>query len=120
MQFKIDENLPVEVADSLRTAGHDVMTIHDQKMVGNPDPLVISVCQKERRVLVTLDLDFADIRTYPPSEYPGIIVLRPRTQSRPSVEHLMTQILPLFGIEPLAGKLWIVQDNGLRIREGSV
>ena len=40
MRFKIDENLPVEAALSLRNAGHDVLTIHDQQMVGDPDPQV--------------------------------------------------------------------------------
>jgi hypothetical protein len=27
MRFKIDENLPIELADLLRSAGHDVMTV---------------------------------------------------------------------------------------------
>ena len=81
MQFKTDENLPVEVAEALRDAGFDALTIHDQKMVGDSDPQVASVCQNEKRALVTLDLDFSDIRTYPPDQYPGIIVLRPRNQA---------------------------------------
>jgi predicted nuclease of predicted toxin-antitoxin system len=42
MRFKVDENLPVEVADSLRQAGYDTATV------------------------ITLDTDFADIRAYPP------------------------------------------------------
>jgi hypothetical protein len=32
-------------------------------------------------VLVTFDLDFSDIRLYPPSSHSGIWVLRPQTQS---------------------------------------
>jgi predicted nuclease of predicted toxin-antitoxin system len=64
MQFKVDENLPVEVKELLATAGHDTMTIHDQKMVGKPDPFVATVCRKECRSLLTLDLDFSDIRVY--------------------------------------------------------
>jgi hypothetical protein len=31
VQFKVDENLPVEVKELLATAGHDTMTINDQK-----------------------------------------------------------------------------------------
>lgn len=118
MQFKIDENLPVEAADVLREAAHDVLTIHDQQMVGQPDPRVASVCQSEQRVLLTLDLDFSDIRTYPPVDYFGIIVLRPRSQAKPAVLALIGQIIRLLDSEPLVGNLWIVQDTGLRIREG--
>jgi len=40
MQFKIDENLPVEVAQSLCDAGHDAITVYDQQMVGEPDPRI--------------------------------------------------------------------------------
>lgn len=94
MQFKIDENLPVEAADVLRQAAHDALTIHDQQMVGQPDPRVASVCQSEQRVLLTLDLDFSDIRTYPPADYFGIIVLRPRSQAKPAVLSLIGQIIP--------------------------
>jgi len=77
MRFKIDENLPVEADQLLVGAGHDAMTVLDQSLGGRPDPDVAAVCQREQRALVTLDLDFSDIRTYPPQDYFGIIVLRP-------------------------------------------
>ena len=51
MRFKIDENLPVEAAYSLIAAGHDAATIHDEGLVGYPDPDVAAVCQSERRAL---------------------------------------------------------------------
>lgn len=67
MRFKIDENLPAEVAELLQASKHDAMTIFDQRMVGELDPKVASVCKSEERALITLDLDFSDIRTYPPT-----------------------------------------------------
>jgi len=110
MRFKVDENLPIDAAELLRANGLDAMTIFDQQMVGEPDPKVASVCRVEERALVTLDLDFSDIRTYPSAAYPGIIILRPRTQSKPDVLALLDKLLPLLiGGEPLAGNLWIVQ-----------
>jgi predicted nuclease of predicted toxin-antitoxin system len=118
MQFKIDENLPIEAAESLRNASHDALTIHDQQMVGDPDPQIAAVCKSEQRAIVTLDLDFSDIRTYPPGEYHGIVVLRPRTQAKAVVLNLVSQLIPLLDTEPLAGNLWILQETGLRIREG--
>jgi predicted nuclease of predicted toxin-antitoxin system len=118
MDFKIDENLPIEAAQAIAAAGHTAATIHDQGLVGHPDPQVAAVCQSEGRALVTLDLDFSDIRAYPPGDYPGIIVLRPRTQAKPKVLTLVARFLPLLDSEPLAGALWIVQENGVRIREG--
>jgi predicted nuclease of predicted toxin-antitoxin system len=120
MRFKIDENLPAESAAVLCDAGHDALTIHDQRMVGEADARVASVCQSEQRALVTLDLDFADIRAYPPAEHHGIVVLRPHTQAKSAVLQLLTRVIPLVSTQPLEGNLWILQDNGLRIREGEV
>ena len=79
MRFKVDENLPIDVAEILRANNHDAMTIFDQEMVGQPDLKVASVCRAEERALITLDLDFSDIRTYPPAAHAGFIILRLRT-----------------------------------------
>lgn len=119
MQFKIDENLPAEVAGTFRSAGYDAVSVIDQQLSGAADPDLAAVCRKERRALVTLDLDFSDIRTYPPSEFPGLIVLRPRCQAKSTVLALVKQLLPLLAVETLPGNLWILHETGLRIREGA-
>jgi len=62
MRFKIDENLPVATARILSDAGHESKTVHDQRMAGAPDRRLAEVCREEDRALVTLDLDFSDIR----------------------------------------------------------
>jgi predicted nuclease of predicted toxin-antitoxin system len=63
-------------------------------LAGAADPKVAAVCQAEARVLFTLDLDFADIRTYPPGDYAGIVVLRPNEPTRRQVPGLVTRVLP--------------------------
>ena len=88
-------------------------------MAGNIDPDVAQVCQKEARALLTLDLDFSDIRAYPPEDYHGIVVFRPAIQSITTLVRLTTRLLTLFEREPLEGHLWIVEDHQVRIREGS-
>jgi predicted nuclease of predicted toxin-antitoxin system len=74
MQFKLDENLPRELTDRLRAAGHPAVNVLDQRMGGQADELIADVCTREQRALVTLDMDFADIRAYPPEDYCGLIV----------------------------------------------
>jgi predicted nuclease of predicted toxin-antitoxin system len=118
MEFKIDENLPIEVAQPLIASGHGAKTVHEQHLVGQPDPNVADVCRDEGRVLVTLDLGFADIRAYPPGDYHGLIVLRPRTQSKPAVLSLIRRLIPVLDAERLDGCLWIMDAAGVRIREG--
>ena len=66
MRFKLDENLPAELANLFGEVGHDASTVLDQRLGGATDPSVASACVREQRAIVTLDTDFADIRTYPP------------------------------------------------------
>lgn len=88
-------------------------------MGGSIDPDVAEVCRKEARALVTLDLEFSDIRAYPPEDYHGIIVFRPAIQSITALLRLASRRLTLLEQEPLVGHLWIVKDHQVRIREGS-
>jgi len=115
MRFKVDENLPIEVADRLRENAHDASTVLQEGLGGQPDVRISQVCKDEQRSLITLDTDFSDIRTYPPGEYPGIIVLRLKRHEKGHVLSLVDRLVRLVSVEPLAGHLWIVEENRVRI-----
>lgn len=119
MKFKSDENLPIEVVDLLRQEGHDALSVMDQQLAGHPDTDVAAVCRAEHRALVTLDLDFSDIRSYPPEDYFGIIVLRPGLQTISSIVRLTTRAIALLDTESPIGRLWIVDELQVRIRNGN-
>lgn len=116
MRFKIDENLPIEFADLLTQAGHDAVTVIAQQLQGQDDPTIINACLRGGRVLVTLDLDFADIRAYPPQQYPGLIVLRVRQQDKRQLIQVLQRVIPTLKQEPVQGRLWIIEERRIRIR----
>lgn len=116
MRFKIDENLPVEVALRLRTAGHEATTVTEQDMIGNPDLTLSEACRREQRALVALDLDFADIRNYPPEQHSGFIVLRVSGRGKRHIREVFERVVPLLETESLAQHLWIVDEQTVRIR----
>ena len=116
MKFKFDENLPSDLGALLRADGHDAHAVLDENLRGAADPPIAKVCQDEERILITLDLDFAHIKNYPPQDYPGIIVLRLARQDRDTVLAIIPRILTLLQTEPIAKRLWIVDDNRTRIR----
>jgi predicted nuclease of predicted toxin-antitoxin system len=117
MQFKIDENLHCDAGDLLRQHGHDALTVFEQGLRGESDTAIANICRQESRAIITLDLDFSNIRVYPPTDYEGIIVLRLNDQSRASMLRVLGRIVRLFDTEPLAGRLWIVDEHRVRIRE---
>lgn len=115
-RFKVDENLPEDVVQILTQAGHDASSVIKQNLQGCADDTISNVCRDEDRALITLDLDFADIRRYPPEEFPGIIVIRASQQDRPSLINILRRMLPVFDGEKLASNLWIVDETGVRVR----
>ena len=119
MKFKVDENLPRQVADLLRQAGHDALTVNEQRLKGSSDDIVGEVCRAEGRCIVTLDLDFADRRQFPPQSYAGIIVLRQSQQEKPFVLTVMQNLIPHIESLNPAGMLWIVDENRIRISRGA-
>ena len=119
MKFKVDENLPREAAELLCSAGHDAITVADQGLSGEQDSQIIQICRSEDRALITLDLDFADVRSYPPKDSAGLVVLRLRQQDKPHVLKTLARVLPLFAGEVVENRLWIVEETRVRIRDES-
>ena len=116
MRGKIDENMPIDAAGLLRAAGWDCDTVFEEALGGAEDPRISERCRADGRVLFTLDLDFADIRTYPPGEYAGIVVFRLSRPSRAAVLSLLERAIPVFAAEWAERRLWIVEPGRVRIR----
>ncbi|OQX62348.1 MAG: hypothetical protein B5M51_06280 [Anaerolinea sp. 4484_236] len=116
MKFKIDENLPIEVAERLRQEGHDALTVIEQYLNGASDSDLASICQEEKRIIITLDTDFANIRIYPPSQFLGLIVLRLQWQDKFHVLKILERLIPKLDNEMLKHHLWIVEETRIRIR----
>ena len=62
-------------------------------------------------------IDFADIRAYPPAQFPEFVVLCLRFQAKPHVLGALRRVTPLFQTEQLERRLWIVEEERIRIRE---
>lgn len=115
MRFKIDENLPIEAYGILADPGHDAASVFDQNLSGASDPRVHDVCRLDDRVLITLDLDFASVRTYPPGESPGIVVLRLARQDKERVLAAICDMVSMLDAESperRLSRLRVTQEGG--------
>lgn len=117
MKFKVDENLPREVADLMRIEGYTSETVVEESLGGRPDQEIMAICSGEGYCLLTLDVGFADIRTYPPGQYPGIVVLRLRSQEKQYVLDAISRLIEVLKSETLVNRLWIVEEGRVRIRQ---
>jgi predicted nuclease of predicted toxin-antitoxin system len=98
----------------LRLGGHDVATVREQNLSSTPDELLIDICRREDRCLVTLDRGFGNRLRYNPSDYSGIVLLRLHSQSKPQDLPAAVEIL-IRGLDAaeVAGKLWIIRGKQL-------
>jgi predicted nuclease of predicted toxin-antitoxin system len=118
MKFKLDENFGRRTISLFKQSGHDVHTVYDENQSGSDDLAIFERCVAENRCRVTLDLDFADILQFPPSQSCGIIVVRlPRNPSLTVLESLIQRALDYLEKNPIEKNLWIVEPGCIRIHQ---
>ena len=121
MHFLIAADLPRSVGDLIRSHGHEATDVRDIGLRSALDTTIAQHAQREGWCLLTGDFDFSDIRSYPPVDYAGIVVL----VSPPMVTSLyITQLLAMFlqqrdVMEQLPGKLAIGEAGRVRLRGAS-
>lgn len=118
MKFKLDENFGTRTQELFRAYGYDVQTVFEQNLQGCSDQRLYEICCSERRCLVTMDLDFANVIRFPPLDTAGIIVIRIRhTSTIKTLEQLICQVLKLIEQRSIDGELWIVEPGRIRIHQ---
>jgi predicted nuclease of predicted toxin-antitoxin system len=80
MKLKLDENLSRHLKPVLIGLGHDVLTAADENLLSHPDTKIAQAAKDEQRMFLTLDVEFADLRKYPPGSHPGVIPSRTLSQ----------------------------------------
>ena len=114
LRILCDENIPGAIVLFLKEKGWDVVRVEG----GSPDPEIANQARREKRILLTFDSDFANILTYPPGDYFGIVRLN---ISPPFIDIVIRAIKNMFeefkSQEDFRGKLIIVEASRFRVWE---
>ncbi len=115
IKIKLDENLGRRGKDILIEAGFDTETVFDENLCSSSDHHLIQVCQDEKRILVTLDLDFANPFVFDPTKYYGIAVIRLHKNPKPNELYncIKTLVKGLLNND-IHNKLWIIEEKSIR------
>jgi predicted nuclease of predicted toxin-antitoxin system len=76
MRFLVDASMPRSATVTLRQPGHEADDARDVGLRSATDDVIAKRARDNRQALITRDFDFADIRNYPPADFPGILVLK--------------------------------------------
>jgi predicted nuclease of predicted toxin-antitoxin system len=116
MKFKLDENMPADLTILSQEEGHDATDVVGEGLAGARDPPVLKAATNEGRVLLTFDLDFADVRQYPPRSHAGIVVFRLHDQRWATLKGPVARLLAGRNLEKLEKGLAIVDETRVRYR----
>jgi len=119
MRIKLDENMPRAMTELLQQFGHDVLTVAEENLSGTTDAGILQAASAEDRVLLTFDLGFADVRTYPVGTHGGIVVFRLHDQRWVVLEGPARRLAASGILDRMRGGLAIVDQSRIRIRTGT-
>jgi len=116
MKLKLDENLSRHLKPTLTALGHDTLTAADQNLLSHSDTEIARAANREERMLLTLDVEFADLRKYQPGSHPGIILFRPFSLSPLSVNRFVADFVRHTDLSRLAACVAVVDPAHVRVR----
>jgi predicted nuclease of predicted toxin-antitoxin system len=111
--FLANENTPREAVLAARGAAHDV-TWMVELQPGAGDEVVLTLAQRESRVLLTFDKDFGElVFRHGRAASPGVILFRPRLRSPEIVSAFIVTVLS----QPIdwAGHFTVAREGSLRV-----
>jgi predicted nuclease of predicted toxin-antitoxin system len=116
MKIKLDENLPTRTASALKTAGHDVQTVREEGLSGCFDLNLWETAQREKRFLITQDLDFSDVRRFAPGTHHGILLVRLRSPSGDILVERVEQLFLKENVGQWSGCFVVATEHKVRVR----
>jgi predicted nuclease of predicted toxin-antitoxin system len=120
LKFFVDHCVPSSVIQAMRDAGHQVLRLNEHIPQDSSDLVVISKAREPDAILVSLNGDFADIVTYPPRGWNGIIALQVRNHPQAIseiVDRLLIYLSSHTEMSQYRGRLLLVEAHRIRIRD---
>jgi len=87
LKFLLDENISSLFIEKIKRYYPESVDIFDIGYNGKDDGDIYNFLKYNEYILITFDLDFTDIRKFPPEFLKGIIVLRFKKQKNPGCNY---------------------------------
>ncbi|KAB8317856.1 hypothetical protein SD81_021695 [Tolypothrix campylonemoides VB511288] len=116
MKFLADMGISLSTVAWLRDAGYDVVHLRDQGLQRLPDEEILIKARTEVRILLTVDLDFAQLLAGSGEALPSVILFRLGNKNYQGINERLTQVLSQCQQDLEIGVIISVTNETFRVR----
>jgi len=116
MKFLADMGISPRTVARLRQQGYDSVHLVEQGLEKLEDRDILLKAEREKRIVLTVDLDFGYLLAVSGAELPSVILFRLGNESREVIEEYLDDVLSKCSKELESGAIISVKDDGFRVR----
>ena len=116
MKFLLDMGISPATGAYLRARGHEATHLLDENLERMADPEILEKTRQANAVLLTHDLDFADLLAASGDTLPSVIIFRLRSMRPENVNRTLLQVLDQADELIRRGAILSVTESGIRAR----
>jgi predicted nuclease of predicted toxin-antitoxin system len=116
-KFLVDEDIPRSTTKVLQAKGYQVLDVRDCGLRGENDEHIFSFAQKEKAVLLTGDLGFGNLLSFPVGRHAGIVIVHfPNEISIPELNNQIIKAFDTLTEKDFDRNLIVLEPGKIRIR----
>lgn len=116
MKFLADMGISPKTVQWLINQGYDAIHLLDEGLEKLPDEKILDKAQAEKRVILTVDLDFGTLLAIAKTPFPSVVIFRLNNASRDVIETRFQVVLEKCLQDLEAGAILSVDDEKIRVR----
>ena len=116
MKFIIDMPLSPQLTEWLTARGHDAVHALNVGLARSPDSEILDYAIKERRVIITADLDYPRLLALKGNEKAGLVLFRGGNYSAIEMIERIERMFQTVPIEDLPYSIIIIEKKRIRRR----
>lgn len=117
MRFLADMGVSQHVVAWLRSQGHDAIHLRDEGLQRLPNGEIFRKASREKRAVLTFDLDFGEIAAASGGIIVSVVVFRLRNTRSDFVIQRVADVLDQSSAELSQGAIVVVEDARHRVRK---
>jgi predicted nuclease of predicted toxin-antitoxin system len=117
MRFLADMGVSMRLAEWLRAQGHDVVHLRDEGLQRLPNGEIFEKGIRERRIVLTFDLDFGEIVAGASSRAASVILFRLHDTRTSHVQDRLARVLSDSAKALEDGAIIVVEESRHRVRK---